>query len=157
LKTCLNSAGRRGFTLIEIMMVVAIIGLTLSMSIPSIVRVVKKEGMRKAESDMLEACQQARRAAIMDNKITDLVIHPIDGTFEVPGAFASTAFPNDIVIDILGVNFIQLEKADEARVRFFPNGTSDEFTILMHSASDGSYRKISLDTVTALADVETVR
>jgi prepilin-type N-terminal cleavage/methylation domain-containing protein len=153
-------AGRHsanGFTLIEIMMVVAIIGLTLTMGIPSFVRVLKKEGMRKAESDLLEACQDARRAAIMNNQTTDLVIHPIEGTFEVPGAFERTAFPGDIMIDILGVNFIELEKADEARVKFFPNGTSDEFTILIHSTSDGAYRKIYLDTVTALPEVEEVR
>jgi type II secretory pathway pseudopilin PulG len=139
------------------MMVVAILGLTLTMSIPSIVRSIKKEGMRKAESDLLEACQAARRSAIMDNKDTDLVIHPIDRTLEVPGAFPQVELPPDIIIDILGVNFIQLEQAPEARVHFHPNGTSDEFTILLHSAADGSYRKISLDTVTALVDVETVR
>jgi len=148
---------RRGFTLIEIMMVVAIIGLTLTMGIPSFVRVLKKEGMRKAETEMLEACQDARRAAIMNNQTTDLVLHPMDGSFEVAGAFERTAFPSDIMIDILGVNFIQLEKADEARVHFFPNGTSDEFTILIHSTSDGAYRKIYLDTVTALPVVEDVK
>jgi prepilin-type N-terminal cleavage/methylation domain-containing protein len=148
---------RRGFTLIEIMMVVAIIGLTLTMGIPSFVRVLKREGMRKAETEMLEACQSARRAAIMNNQTTDLVLHPMDGSFEVAGAFERTAFPNDIMIDILGVNFIQLEKADEARVHFFPNGTSDEFTILIHSTSDGAYRKIYLDTVTALPVVEDVK
>ncbi len=69
-----------GFTLIEIMMVVAIIGLTLTMGIPSFVRVLKKEGMRKAESDLLEACEEARRAAIMNNQTTDLVFHPVEGT-----------------------------------------------------------------------------
>jgi prepilin-type N-terminal cleavage/methylation domain-containing protein len=148
---------RRGFTLIEIMMVVAIIGLTLTMGIPSFVRVLKKEGMRKAESDFLEACQDARRAAIMNNQNADLVIHPMDNSFEVPGSFERRAFPDDIVIDILGVNFIQLEKNEEARVHFFPNGTSDEFTILIHSTSDGAYRKIYLDTVTALPVVENVR
>ena len=148
---------RRGFTLIEIMMVVAIIGLTLTMGIPSFVRVLKKEGMRKAESELLEACQDARRAAIMNNQTTDLVLHPFDGSFEVAGAFERTAFPNDITIDILGVNFIQLERAEEARVHFFPNGTSDEFTILIHSTSDGAYRKIYLDTVTALPVVEDIR
>jgi prepilin-type N-terminal cleavage/methylation domain-containing protein len=149
--------GRRGFTLIEIMMVVAIIGLTLTMGIPSFVRVLKKEGMRKAESELLEACQDARRAAIMNNQTTDLVLYPVDGGFEVPGSFERTTFPGDIMIDILGVNFIQLEKADQARVHFFPNGTSDEFTILIHSTSDGAYRKIYLDTVTALPVVEDVK
>jgi prepilin-type N-terminal cleavage/methylation domain-containing protein len=157
LKTASNIPGRLGFTLIEIMMVVAIIGLTLTMGIPSIVRTIKKEGMRKAESELLEACQSARRSAIMDNKTTDLVIHPVDRTFEVSGAFPQAELPADIMIDIMGVNFIQLEQAPEARVHFYPNGTSDEFTILIHSTADGSYRKISLDTVTALADVETVR
>jgi prepilin-type N-terminal cleavage/methylation domain-containing protein len=152
-----NMPGRRGFTLIEIMMVVAIIGLTLTMGIPSFVRVLKKEGMRKAESELLEACQDARRAAIMNNQTTDLVLYPVDGGFEVPGSFERTTFPGDIMIDILGVNFIQLEKADQARVHFFPNGTSDEFTILIHSTSDGAYRKIYLDTVTALPVVEDVK
>jgi type II secretory pathway pseudopilin PulG len=139
------------------MMVVAIIGLTLTMGIPSFVRVLKKEGMRKAESELLEACQSARRAAIMNNQTTDLVFHPLDGSFEVAGAFERAAFPNDILIDIMGVNFIELEKADEARVHFFPNGTSDEFTIVIHSTTDGATRKIYLDTVTALPVVEVVR
>ena len=91
MKTGRHSPG--GFTLIEIMMVVAIIGLTLTMGIPSFVRVLKKEGMRKAESDLLEACQEARRAAIMDNQTTDLVIHPMHGTFKVPGAFKHGGIP----------------------------------------------------------------
>jgi prepilin-type N-terminal cleavage/methylation domain-containing protein len=146
-----------GFTLIEIMMVVAIIGLTLTMGIPSFVRVLKKEGMRKAESELLEACQDARRAAIINNQTTDLVFHPLEGSFEVPGAFEKATLPNDILIDIMGVNFIELEKADQARVHFFPNGTSDEFTIVIRAASDGATRKIYLDTVTALPVVEVVK
>jgi prepilin-type N-terminal cleavage/methylation domain-containing protein len=146
----------RGFTLIEVMMVVAIIGLTLTMGLPGFLRVLQKEGMRKAEYEMVEACKEARRAAIMNNEKTYLVIHPLLGTFEVPGTYAQKQLPNDIAIDILGVNFIQYERADEARVCFFPNGTSDEFTIVLHSLG-GVYRKIFLDTVTALPDIENIR
>jgi prepilin-type N-terminal cleavage/methylation domain-containing protein len=146
----------RGFTLIEIMMVVAIIGLTLTMGLPGFLRVMQREGMRKAEYEMVEACKEARRAAIMNNEKTLLIIHPLMGTFEVPGAYPVKQLPGDIAIDILGVNFIQLERADQANVCFFPNGTSDEFTIVLHS-SGGMYRKIYLDTVTALPDIQDIR
>jgi prepilin-type N-terminal cleavage/methylation domain-containing protein len=147
---------QRGFTLIEIMMVVAIIGLTLTMGLPAFLRVLKKEGLYKAEYELVEACTKARRAAIMNNEKTYLVIHPMDGTFEVPGAYPGAQFPNDVAIEILGVNFIQLERADQAKICFFPNGTSDEFTIVLHTPG-GGYRKISLDTVTALPDIEDLR
>jgi len=154
-RQCWNRSQTRGFTLIEVMMVVAIMGLTLAMGLPSFVRVIKKEGMRKAEYELVEACKEARRAAIMNNQTTDLVMHPVLGTFEVPGAFPEAQLPNDVIIDILGVNFIQYEKADQANVHFFPNGTSDEFTIVLHSS--GKYLKISLDTVTALPDIQDIQ
>jgi len=144
------------FTLIEIMMVVAILGLTLTMGVPSFVRSIRREGMGKVERDLVQACQEARRAAIMNNQTTDLVIRPLDRTFSVPGAFESVEIPDGIVIDILGVNFIQLEGADEARVHFFRNGTSDEFTVVLHG-SDGSYRELEMDTVTALPHMKDLR
>jgi prepilin-type N-terminal cleavage/methylation domain-containing protein len=65
------------FTLIEIMMVVAILGLTLAMGIPSFVRSIKREGMGKVERDLVEACGDARRAAILNNQTTDLVFRPV--------------------------------------------------------------------------------
>jgi prepilin-type N-terminal cleavage/methylation domain-containing protein len=141
------------FTLIEIMMVVAIIGLTLAMGIPSFVRSIKREGMGKLERDLVEACQNARRAAILNNQQTDLVFRPLERTFGVPGVFGPCEIPNDIVIETLGVNFTALEGQEEARVRFTPQGTSDEFIIVLHGP-DGSYRTVYLDCVTALVRVE---
>ena len=141
------------FTLIEIMMVVAIIGLTLTMSIPSFHHMLQREGIGKVERDLVEACQQARRAAIMNNQTTDLIIRPLDHTFSVPGAFELVTMPNDVTINALGVNFIPMDGQDEARVHFSPKGTSDEFIIILHG-SDGSYRTIYLDVVTALVRAE---
>jgi prepilin-type N-terminal cleavage/methylation domain-containing protein len=144
------------FTLIEIMIVVAIMGLVLAMGVPSFVRALRKEGIYKASSDLMEACKQARSDAILKGQPAELVMHPVDGTFEVPGSFPLTQFPENVHIDILGVNFIQYENMDEAHVSFFPNGTSDEFTIVLTSDQHET-RKISLDVVTALADLEVVR
>jgi len=137
------------------MMVVAIIGLTLTMGFPTFYRSLKKEGMGKAESELVEACQSARRDAIMNNHTALLILNPIDGTFEVPGAFERKELPYDVKIDILGVNFIDLTKAPEARVHFFANGTSDEFTIVIHSAE--SAREIDLDMIAALPVVKVIR
>ena len=141
------------FTLIEIMMVVAILGLTLTMSIPSFHHMLQREGMGKVERELVQACQEARRAAIMNNQTTDLVIRPLDHTFSVPGAFAPATIPFNINIEALGVNFNPMETQEEAHVHFFPRGTSDEFIIILHGP-DGSYRTIYLDVVTALVRVE---
>ncbi len=53
MKTVLKRPG--GFTLIEIMMVVAILGLTLTMGFPSVCACVEEEGMGKAERDLIQA------------------------------------------------------------------------------------------------------
>jgi hypothetical protein len=45
--------------------------------------------------------------------------------------------------------------AEEARVKFFPNGTSDDFTIVLESSA--GTRKVSLDCITALPDLEIIR
>ncbi|MEO5803053.1 MAG: prepilin-type N-terminal cleavage/methylation domain-containing protein [Verrucomicrobiota bacterium] len=139
------------FTLVEIMIVVAIIGIIMAMGIPSIVRSMRKEGIRKAVSDLVEACSAARAAAILSGNTSDLVIHPQDGT--ISGGSFSATLPENVWIEILGVNFIQFEEAEEARVHFYPNGTSDEFTIVLKS-DEQKAQKISLEVVTGLADVE---
>lgn len=150
-----RGAVQAAFTLIEVMIVVAIIGLTFTLGLPSFVRAFKREGMRQVEKDLLDACREARAAAIMKNTPVDLVFHPLDRTFEVPGVFKQAQIPENVTIDIMGVNFIQYERAEIAHVRFYPTGTSDEFTILLHSDT-GEYRKFYLDTVTALTVIETI-
>ena len=143
------------FTLIEVMIVVAIIGIVMAMGIPSIVNSVRKEGMRKAVSDVTEACSEARAAAILSGSKSTLVIRPIDGTISA-GKFSATV-PDNVGIQLLNVNFgPDLVEADEARVNFYPNGTSDEFTIVL-SSNDHEPQKISLEVVTGLANVEALR
>jgi len=150
-----NESAPRGFTLIEVMMVVAILGLTLTMGLPSFLHVMQREGMRKAEYDMVEACKEARRAAIMNDQTASLVLHPLAGTIEVPGTYQAQ-LPNEISILTLGVNFVELKDADAAIVHFFPNGTSDEFTIVLHAAG-GATLEIDLDTIAALPVLKDIR
>jgi prepilin-type N-terminal cleavage/methylation domain-containing protein len=151
----------KGFTLIELMVVVGIIGLILAMGAPSLYKFLHKEGFRKSVGDMLEACSTARSRAIMSQTTTELVFHPQQKSCEVAGGsgggwggMASSAkFGDDVTVEMLDVNLSEYKQADEARVRFFPNGTSDEMTLAV--SVGGEYRIISLELTTGLASLET--
>jgi prepilin-type N-terminal cleavage/methylation domain-containing protein len=145
----------KAFTLIEVMIVVAIMGLILAMGMPSFVKTLRKEGMRKAVDDIMEACKSARADAIINQHDSTVSIHPMDGTISAPG-FKTAELPKNVEIQILGVNFVQYERAEEARIKFLPNGTSDEFTIVLQD-DQFQTRKISLDVMTALPDLENIR
>jgi type II secretory pathway pseudopilin PulG len=147
------------FTLIEILVVVGIIGLTLTMGVPAFVRALHKEGMRKAQSDLLEACQKARGGAILKAGTQTLIFRPMDKTFEAPGVFPMTTLPPEISIQSILLNGMQLapEDAEVVTVRFFAKGTSDEFAIVIRSDQDGTICTVTLDEVTALADISASR
>src|SRR5438128_6251948 len=166
----------RAFTLIEIMVVVAIMGIVVTIAIPTIYQQLHPESMRKAVSDVMEACSHARARAILDGSQFDLVIRPADRQFEVTaGASQGSAGPpgmpdpsqqfspdvagNDwrippkpvskgpsgggggfsvrlshkIIIEGLGINGEDYTEDEVGWVRFYPNGTSDEFSIILLS------------------------
>ena len=171
---------RRAFTLIEIMVVVAIMGLILATGIPSIYRMFKKEGMRQAVGDVLDACSHARARAILQGSMVEIVFHPLERRFEISGgsgggspgpeggghvasdkplparAGQAGQFTEEISIEMLDINLLEYRESETARVRFFPNGTSDELTLILHS-SKNEWRKITLEVTTGLASQGEVR
>jgi type II secretion system protein H len=153
-----QSSFARAFTLIEIMVVVAIMGIILAAGVPSLYNFFHKEGLRKTTSDIVDTCQSARAAAIMSGSPTDLIFHPRDGTCETAsagggyGAWAHSAKIQDCTIEMLDVNLQECKDFETVKVRFFPNGTSDEMTLVLRS-NNNEWRKISLEITTALATV----
>jgi prepilin-type N-terminal cleavage/methylation domain-containing protein len=163
------------FTLIEIMVVVAIMGVILTIGIPSIYHMTKKEGMRKAVSDIWEVCNNARAQAIFRGSPVELVFYPTERRFQVGGASVPQSadgpdyieskpapqtgsglagqFPEDILIEMLDINLLEYRDSEMARVRFFPNGTSDELTLVLRS-SKNEWRMISLEVTTGRVSIE---
>jgi len=173
---------RPGFTLVEIMIVIGIVAMVMAMGMPSIIQTMKKDPLRKAVSDIVEGCSHARARAILSGVPAELVIRASDGQLTVrqvasktveralegsePGERPVEVAPSnqpvfsahlheDIAIQLLYVNLRDQMEAEEARVRFYSNGTSDEFTIVLESKE--GVRKISLDCVTGLPDVGVMR
>lgn len=162
----------RAFTLIEMMIVIAIVALFLSIGIPSMFRSLHKEGMRKATSDLLEACATARSAAIISGKMTELVFVPGDKSFSVTGGggvSAETAetgsqievpafsgrLPDEIDFEGLLLYGTEVTDQERVRVKFYPNGTSDAFGVVITSGTE--VRAVTLEVITGMADYEVVR
>jgi prepilin-type N-terminal cleavage/methylation domain-containing protein len=148
--------GRRSaaFTLIEIMMVVAIMGIIMLIAIPSVYYQFNKESLRKAVEDMCDAATQARSKAILDQRKTTLSIFPT--SVRAPGFNAK--FSESIVIDKLwlhGEDYTDKRTVrTEAQVEFHPDGTCDAAVIGMRRVDTNERCEISLEAVTGLVDVE---
>jgi prepilin-type N-terminal cleavage/methylation domain-containing protein len=165
------------FTLIEIMIVVAIMAIAMTMSVPIVYKVWHKAPLRKAVSDVVEVCSRARAQAILRGVMTEVVFHPREGILGLSGGASPQRAGNDagraadtivsapagsglsaqlsdrVIIETLDINMsgIEYNDADAAKVRFYPNGTSDEMRMILF---DGRERVgIELEITTALANV----
>jgi type II secretion system protein H len=171
---------RAAFTLIELMVVVAIIGLIAAMSVPSILQTFRKEGMRKTLEEVQQLLVDARTRAIYSNRTTEVIFHPAEKRMELgdvsvdespvplagapannagstpppPIGHGSLVLPDNVDIAMLDINLLDFGASDVARVRFFPNGTCDELTLVLHSGDE--WQKITLEFSTALASTEPV-
>ncbi len=174
---------RCAFTLLETMIVLAIIAMIMAMGVPSLVYSMRKDALRQGISDVIEACSNARAQAIINGLPAEVRFAPHSHSMSVAmaavpsdpdkpsedaepssapapaaaGPLFSAHLSDQLVIEMLDVNFQEKKDEPEARVRFYPNGTSDEFTIVLRAPDRNQYRKISLDIITGLADVEVIR
>ena len=167
----------RAFTLIEIMIVMAIIAIIMTMGVPSMMRAMEKDDLAKAVTNVIEGCKTARDRAILqgiswafvvsENGELNVEALPREERKRGPESMVadteSTAsklpsapysgFPRklgeDVMVQLVDVNFVSYMEAPAARVRFFPNGTADEFTIVM--AWKGKQRTVTVDIITGQA------
>ncbi len=73
----------RGFTLIELMVVVSIVMLVLVWGVPNMLHGLEKTGMRKVVSDLMEGCEKARALAILTGEPAELIIRAEDGMMSI--------------------------------------------------------------------------
>lgn len=149
------------FTLIELMVVIGILAMIMTMSVPAIRGALRDQGMSKVVREAQEVCMNARARAILNGSITEVVFHADPPTVEVAGGRpapgsglkASLTLSDDVGIESIKVNGVECKDTDTARVRFFPNGTCDELRLVLLRPKDNMRRGVFLEVTTSLADV----
>jgi type II secretory pathway pseudopilin PulG len=151
------------FTLIEIMIVVGIIGLIMGLGAPTLYRMFDRKGLSKMVIGVKELCEQARQNAILQGAQAEVVFYPQERRCGLSGggapprapghAAAGVTFDDTVMIEMLDVNLREYKDSEVARVRFFPNGTSDEMTLILRSDKN-EWRRISLEITTGLVSVD---
>lgn len=138
---------RRAFTLIEIMIVAALIGLMAAMGLPPMLKMIGKDGMRKAVSDVTTLLGDVRANAILKGQSAEVSFHPADNRLD-SSIGKSVTLPEGVAMEAIGINLMDFSESEVSHVRFFPNGTCDELTLVLHAGDD--WRKIALEFSTGL-------
>ena len=144
------------------MVVVAIIGLVAAMGVPSLIKALQKEGMRKALGDVEDVCFSARQQAIFSKQKTAVLFHPQEGSFsaEIAGAnlrngkVTSSTLPDGIHFAMLDIFRQDYAGSEWARIFFYPDGTSDEAVIVL--VGRGESEKITLNYATGTPEISPV-
>ena len=150
----------RGFTLIEIMVVVGIIGLIMAVGVPTLYNMFHKTGFRKSVSDFQEVCVAARHQAILQSVTTTVVFHPHEGRCEVGGSADGVAgglahsakLEDGAQIEGLGISGRDYTDEEVAQIQFYPNGTCDEMQLILLSEK-GDRIGIETEIITGLVRV----
>jgi Tfp pilus assembly protein FimT len=166
------------FTLIEIMVVVALMMVTMTIGVPIVYNSWHKQPLTTAINDVLDICSAARARAIMGQKTTEMIIHPQSGQISVAGGgggggsepsgeagrinvrgaiptasgISSATFSDRVSIDMLDINLMEYKETQEARVRFYPDGRCDELLLILRSV-EGEQRGVTLEITTGLPTV----
>jgi prepilin-type N-terminal cleavage/methylation domain-containing protein len=166
MSTSKSPRARLGFTLIELMITIGIIAIVMGLGVPTLVRMFHKEPLRQATTDIIEVAANARAMAILRGEMTELRFNPSERSISAGGGGGgsgegktlrdrnSAQWSESISLEMLDVNFLEHKNAEYARVRFFPNGTCDELTVILKN-DQNEYRMLSWEITTGLASIET--
>ena len=165
---------RRGFTLIEIMVVVLVIAVLSALTLPSLSGSYQRAALQSAADDLAQTLRYARRVAVLRGQTLRLVVVPEDAehdgrssyhleieTTELDaeetfvrtegGAVKPSVLPAELLIAVeprenTGSDTASLDAGDgRFHLRFFPDGTADES--LIHLTDGHANRQILVDGV----------
>ena len=168
----------RAFTLVELLVATAIGLIILGLAVP-VLREIRRPPIAQAAKDFLDACMHARARAIMEGRATQLAIRNAgrelavelapqgvlgaangvssasakEAGYEGPPPSFLREFPEEILYERIDVNTLSFLQASATAVRFYPNGTSDQFEAVI-TWRRTEPRLLTIDMMTGLGNAK---
>jgi len=123
----------RGFTLLEIVVAMAVAGLVLAVSVPAAARFYESMQYRAAVRDVVTVLSSARHGAVQQGHAVDVQVNPRAGELRLDGVV--TELPAALGLTVSSA--AELNSEDTAVIRFYPEGGSSggELSIAMPGRS----------------------
>jgi general secretion pathway protein H len=110
----------RGFTLLEVVIALAVAGLVMALSVPAAARFYESMQYRAAVRDVVTVLSSARYQALRDGRARDVRINP--DTNEVSLEDSVKHLPAGLGVAVSSA--VELNERDTAIIRFYPEGGS---------------------------------
>jgi len=122
LHTNINRSGARGFTLVELMVVMVIIALIMGLVATSMSRSISGAEARVATRKMVASLRYTRARAIIDKKEQVFEVNTEDRSYQAPGR-KQVDLPEGVEVTITTARS-ELTSEAVSGIRFFPDGGS---------------------------------
>jgi len=150
---CSSAAFRRAFTLVELLLVVVIIGITLVVAMPSMVESIRWHRLRNAARTLVTVARYSRSMAIL--KQSELSISFNLDTGQVDMIAANTSLPRFTrILKGIAVEYVEVAGEDRATegvctIPYRRNGTCRPFSVKIRDRH-GNYVLIKVDALSSV-------
>lgn len=139
-----NSRHQRGFTLVELVVVLALLALAYGLAAPALTRAVGGGELRVAMGELALALNQARAGAVVGGAPQRFTVDGLAGAYGQ--GQARRALPASLTIAAAVPDALR-SSAHVAAIDFFPDGSSTGGRIVV-SARDGGRSALAVDWLT---------
>jgi len=130
----------RGFSLVELMVAMAIAGLLLAVAVPASVRFYDGMQAREAARTTMALLQEARERALSSGRMQDVMVRP--AIRRIWSESREYELPRSVSLTVHGA--AELNHADTGVIRFYPEGGSSGGGIDLRR-KDGSGTAVNVD------------
>ncbi len=135
----------RGFTLVELLVVLGIIALVIAVAAPIVSRGLPGAALKTATSDVANGLRRAQSAAIMSNSEVVFRVDVDDRRFTVGQEGEAQQLPAELTLSLV-VGDSEARESGIGGIRFFPDGSSTGGQISL--AMDARRTNVSVDWLT---------